>query len=193
MFLLSRRLGVVYIPAIVDVLSIPPKGDTRSLTDPCVDGIQGVVSERVHKDLETGKRLAIARLQCQAVARRLDVEDRNGGEHSVGVDTGAPGIEDEVRVGYEILSVPVGLHEAENIGCLITSRASFFKLGCELGALDQRFVLVLCGEICGTVHLFPQVKTSSVPESLLALEMLKSRCMRWLLTSTARCRTGHFE
>lgn len=146
---------MVYIPAVVDILSITAERDTRSLADPRVDGIQGLVSECVHEYLETGKRLAVARLQCQAVASGLDVEDGNGGKHSVGVDTGAPGIEDQVRVGHEILPVPVGLHEAENIGCLITSRASLFELGCELGTLDQSFVLVLCCEICGTIHLLP--------------------------------------
>lgn len=106
-WLIFRKRFGLYIPAIVDILRIASHGNAGGVVNARVNGIKTLIPERVDKNLEISKCLAVARLQRRAIAGGLDIKDGDGAEDGVGVYAGPPSIILEVLVGHKVLSIPV--------------------------------------------------------------------------------------
>lgn len=127
--------------------------------DATVDGIRG--SHGIDQSLKVGKHLAVARLESWTVAVCIDIEGSDCAKDGVSVESSASIV--LVDVGDDVLSVPEALQEAQDLWRLVTSSASNSQVTSELGALDQRAMLVLDSKEAGPEHFFPEVETSLIP------------------------------
>lgn len=146
------------VTVVVRVLGISADSNTRTLSNPLIDVVDG--AEGISDNLVVGKSLVTAGLESGRVARGSRIEDVNTGQDRICILARST----TSSVGKGIGAGPVGLEEAKDKRSLRdTVGARFSKLSGEVAALDQSTVLDSGGEEGRAVDLLPQVKSSVVP------------------------------
>lgn len=103
----------------------------------------------------------MARLPCQALTVRINVENSNRAKDGVCVQASSAVV--HIDIGHYVGAVPETLKEAEEFRRLVAACACHMKNFCELRTFNKSSILILEGEETRSVSFFPQVEPSLVP------------------------------
>ncbi len=90
----SRELNLPRIATHVRILGISANSNTLALRNASVDSVGS--SESINQHLEVGKSLAVAGLDSWAITVRIDIENGNGSQDRVSVETSSAIIDIDV-------------------------------------------------------------------------------------------------
>ena len=146
----GRGVDVPGVAALVRVFRISSDGDGRPFRDASIDAVNR--SEGIGDDFVICESLLRAGLERRVVTSCGRIKGVNATQEGVGVFGAAAVV--LVCVSEDVLAVPEGLEEAEDLWCDGTSGAGLADLGCQCVAFYQCSVLDGGSEEAGALHLW---------------------------------------